>query len=124
MLGINAILDSMPKGRNGTGPHHALADWARPRTLYCKAARSRVMAAIMHRSAAAPGMTVGVRIPSGTPTKIGAEPRLGSLGESSSEHRCRDDQDAISRFEYGASEDNTIAEPTAKEFTSWSRWRS
>jgi predicted dithiol-disulfide oxidoreductase (DUF899 family) len=34
VLGIYAILDSMPKGRNETGPHHSLADWARPRNTY------------------------------------------------------------------------------------------
>ena len=35
-LGIYAILDSMPKGRNETGPYHSLGDWARPRTMYGK----------------------------------------------------------------------------------------
>ena len=33
-LGIYGILDAMPKGRNETGPHHSLADWARPRNTY------------------------------------------------------------------------------------------
>jgi predicted dithiol-disulfide oxidoreductase (DUF899 family) len=36
VLGIYAILDSMPKGRNETGPHHSLADWARPCNTYGK----------------------------------------------------------------------------------------
>ena len=36
VLGIYGILDAMPKGRNETGPHHSLADWARPRTMYAK----------------------------------------------------------------------------------------
>jgi predicted dithiol-disulfide oxidoreductase (DUF899 family) len=36
VLGIYGILDSMPKGRNETGPHHSLADWARPRNTYGK----------------------------------------------------------------------------------------
>ena len=36
VLGIYGILDAMPKGRNETGPHHTLADWARPRTMYGK----------------------------------------------------------------------------------------
>jgi len=36
ILGIYGILDAMPKGRNETGPYHSLADWARPRTMYCK----------------------------------------------------------------------------------------
>lgn len=35
-LGIYAVLDAMPKGRNETGPHHSLADWARPRNMYGK----------------------------------------------------------------------------------------
>jgi predicted dithiol-disulfide oxidoreductase (DUF899 family) len=35
-LGIYAILDSMPKGRNENGPHHSLADWARPHDMYGK----------------------------------------------------------------------------------------
>ena len=34
VLGIYGILDAMPKGRNETGPHHSLADWARPRNMY------------------------------------------------------------------------------------------
>ena len=34
--GIYGILDAMPKGRNETGPHHTLADWARPRNMYGK----------------------------------------------------------------------------------------
>lgn len=34
VLGIYGILDSMPKGRNETGPHHSLGDWARPRNVY------------------------------------------------------------------------------------------
>ena len=33
-MGIYRMLDVMPKGRNETGPHHSMADWARPRTLY------------------------------------------------------------------------------------------
>jgi predicted dithiol-disulfide oxidoreductase (DUF899 family) len=36
VLGIYGILDSMPKGRNETGPHHSLGDWARPRNMYGK----------------------------------------------------------------------------------------
>lgn len=36
VLGIYGILDSMPMGRNETGPHHSLADWARPRNMYGK----------------------------------------------------------------------------------------
>jgi predicted dithiol-disulfide oxidoreductase (DUF899 family) len=36
ILGIYGILDAMPKGRNETGPNHALTDWARPRTMYGK----------------------------------------------------------------------------------------
>lgn len=36
ILGIYGILDMMPKGRNENGPHHSLADWARPRTMYGK----------------------------------------------------------------------------------------
>lgn len=36
VLGIYGILDSTPKGRNETGPHHSLADWARPRNMYGK----------------------------------------------------------------------------------------
>jgi predicted dithiol-disulfide oxidoreductase (DUF899 family) len=36
VLGIYGILDAMPKGRNETGPHHTLADWARPRNMYGK----------------------------------------------------------------------------------------
>jgi predicted dithiol-disulfide oxidoreductase (DUF899 family) len=35
-LGIYGILDSMPKGRNETGPNHSLGDWARPRNMYGK----------------------------------------------------------------------------------------
>jgi predicted dithiol-disulfide oxidoreductase (DUF899 family) len=35
VLGIYAILDSMPKGRNET-IQHALCDWARPRNMYGK----------------------------------------------------------------------------------------
>ena len=35
-LGIYRIFDLMPKGRNENGPHHVLADWARPRNLYGK----------------------------------------------------------------------------------------
>ncbi len=34
VLGIYGILDTMPKGRNETGPYHALTDWARPRNMY------------------------------------------------------------------------------------------
>jgi predicted dithiol-disulfide oxidoreductase (DUF899 family) len=34
VLGIYGILDSMPKGRNETGPNHSLGDWARPRNMY------------------------------------------------------------------------------------------
>lgn len=33
-LGIYRYLDVMPKGRDETGPHHTLADWARPRNRY------------------------------------------------------------------------------------------
>lgn len=33
-LGIYGLLDAMPKGRNETGPHHSLGDWARPRNMY------------------------------------------------------------------------------------------
>jgi len=36
VLGIYGILDRMPKGRNETGPYHALTDWARPRNMYGK----------------------------------------------------------------------------------------
>ena len=36
LLGIYAILDMMPKGRNEHGPYHSLADWARPRNMYSK----------------------------------------------------------------------------------------
>ena len=36
VLGIYAILDSMPKGRNENGPYRSLGDWARPRTMYGK----------------------------------------------------------------------------------------
>lgn len=36
ILGIYGILDAMPKGRNETGPNHALTDWARPRNTYGK----------------------------------------------------------------------------------------
>ena len=36
VLGIYGILDSMPKGRNETGPYHSLGDWARPRNMYGK----------------------------------------------------------------------------------------
>jgi predicted dithiol-disulfide oxidoreductase (DUF899 family) len=35
VLGIYAILDSMPKGRNEP-VHHSLCDWARPRNMYGK----------------------------------------------------------------------------------------
>lgn len=35
-LGIYGYLDVMPKGRNETGPHHNLVDWARPRNMYGK----------------------------------------------------------------------------------------
>jgi predicted dithiol-disulfide oxidoreductase (DUF899 family) len=34
VLGIYGILDSMPKGRNETGPYHSLTDWARPKNTY------------------------------------------------------------------------------------------
>jgi predicted dithiol-disulfide oxidoreductase (DUF899 family) len=34
VLGIYGILDSMPKGRNETGPYHSLTDWARPHNMY------------------------------------------------------------------------------------------
>lgn len=34
VLGIYGILDTVPKGRNETGPYHTLADWARPRNMY------------------------------------------------------------------------------------------
>jgi predicted dithiol-disulfide oxidoreductase (DUF899 family) len=33
-LGIYRFLDRMPKGREENGPHHSLADWARPRNMY------------------------------------------------------------------------------------------
>jgi predicted dithiol-disulfide oxidoreductase (DUF899 family) len=36
VLGIYGILDAMPKGRNETGPHQTLVDWARPRNMYGK----------------------------------------------------------------------------------------
>lgn len=36
LLGIYAILDMMPKGRNEHGPYHSLADWARPKNMYHK----------------------------------------------------------------------------------------
>src|SRR3984893_11757375 len=36
VLGIYGILDSMPKGRNETGPYHSLTDWARPKNMYGK----------------------------------------------------------------------------------------
>jgi len=36
VLGIYGILDTMPKGRNETGPNHSLTDWARPRNMYGK----------------------------------------------------------------------------------------
>jgi predicted dithiol-disulfide oxidoreductase (DUF899 family) len=36
VLGVYGILDSMPKGRNETGPNHSLTDWARPRNMYGK----------------------------------------------------------------------------------------
>jgi predicted dithiol-disulfide oxidoreductase (DUF899 family) len=35
-LGIYRFLDLMPKGRNENGPHHSLADWARPHDMYHK----------------------------------------------------------------------------------------
>jgi predicted dithiol-disulfide oxidoreductase (DUF899 family) len=35
-LGIYGYLDVMPKGRNETGPHRNLVDWARPRNMYGK----------------------------------------------------------------------------------------
>jgi predicted dithiol-disulfide oxidoreductase (DUF899 family) len=35
-LGIYGFLDVMPKGRNESGPHHTLADWARPHDMYGK----------------------------------------------------------------------------------------
>ena len=35
-LGIYGFFDVMPKGRNETGPHHSLTDWARPRNMYAK----------------------------------------------------------------------------------------
>jgi predicted dithiol-disulfide oxidoreductase (DUF899 family) len=35
-LGIYGYLDVMPKGRNETGPHYNLVDWARPRPMYGK----------------------------------------------------------------------------------------
>ena len=34
--GIYRILDVMPKGREENGPHHSLADWARPWNMYGK----------------------------------------------------------------------------------------
>lgn len=39
VLGIYGILDSMPKGRNESGPYHSLTDWARPRNMYGKGGR-------------------------------------------------------------------------------------
>jgi len=33
-LGIYAFFEVMPKGRNEAGPHHSLADWARPHNMY------------------------------------------------------------------------------------------
>lgn len=35
-LGIYRFLDVMPKAREENGPHHSLADWARPRNMYGK----------------------------------------------------------------------------------------
>src|SRR6266568_228395 len=35
-LGIYRFLDLMPKGRDENGPHHSLADWARPHNMYGK----------------------------------------------------------------------------------------
>ena len=35
-LGIYGYLDVMPKGRNETGPHYNLVDWARPKNMYGK----------------------------------------------------------------------------------------
>jgi predicted dithiol-disulfide oxidoreductase (DUF899 family) len=35
-LGIYRFFDVMPRGRNETGPYHALGDWARPRNMYGK----------------------------------------------------------------------------------------
>jgi hypothetical protein len=46
MLGIYGILDAMPKGRNEPDPHHTLADWARPRSMYGKGGEAEAMAAI------------------------------------------------------------------------------
>jgi hypothetical protein len=51
VVGIYGILDSMPKGRNETGPNHSLTDWARPHNMYGKVARSKPMAGITHRGA-------------------------------------------------------------------------
>jgi predicted dithiol-disulfide oxidoreductase (DUF899 family) len=36
VMGIYGILDTIPKGRNETGPNHSLTDWARPRNMYGK----------------------------------------------------------------------------------------
>ncbi len=33
-LGIYRFFDIMPKGRDENGPHHTLADWARPQDMY------------------------------------------------------------------------------------------
>ena len=46
-LGVDQILDVVPKGRQEGGPYRSLADWVRPRNRYGKAARSRRTAAIM-----------------------------------------------------------------------------
>jgi len=35
-LGIYRFFDTMPKGRDETGPYHSLTDWARPRNMYGK----------------------------------------------------------------------------------------
>jgi predicted dithiol-disulfide oxidoreductase (DUF899 family) len=35
-LGIYRYLDLTPKGRSENGPHHSLADWARPHNMYGK----------------------------------------------------------------------------------------
>ena len=35
-LGIYRFFDLMPKGRDENGPHHSLADWARPHNMYGK----------------------------------------------------------------------------------------
>ncbi len=51
VLGIYGILDSMPKGRNETGPNHSLTDGRGHATCTEKVARSKPMAGITHSGA-------------------------------------------------------------------------